>query len=74
MSKYNVTINFDVSCYYEEEIEADSQEEAEKMFKDEHRYLEVNGSVDGIEVNGSVDLDRPSGIHTNIYSIDVSEA
>lgn len=79
MSKYNVQINFRVDCQYEEEIEADSPEEAERLFKEQHQFIEVygsnvDGSVEGIEVNGSIDFDRPKvPFGGNNYSFDTSE-
>ncbi len=59
MSKYNVQINFRVDAQYEEEIEADSQEEAERLFKEQLGFIEVYGSnvagsVEEIEVNGCI--------------------
>lgn len=78
MSKYNVQINFRVDAQYEEEIEADSPEEAERMFKEQLRFIEVYGSnvagsVEEIEVNGCVDLDEPSRDTLNDYSLYTSE-
>ena len=78
MSKYNVQINFRVDAQYEEEIEADSPEEAERLFKEQHQFIEVygsdvDGSVEEIEVNGCIDLDRPSRDTYNDYSLYTSE-
>lgn len=78
MSKYNVQINFRVDAQYEEEIEADCPEEAERMFKEQLRFIEVygsnvDGSVEEIEVNGCVDLDEPSRDTLNDYSINTTE-